>query len=278
MAIALAPVAALAALTASAPTRIPRRAVLSHALLPLLPALPASAAPKSRTQGYRVQRSEREWSYVLAPEQYFILREGGTEAPNSSPLVREKRAGTFKCAGCGTPLFDSSQKFESGTGWPSFASPLKEVETVSAGGLLGAVGAVTGSEIRCGVCGGHLGDVFPDGFLFPGTPAARTGKRYCLDGACVRSTLYSVLLLCCPPPTRCRPLAAPPNTPRSPHPADLNPISTESPALPDPVAGAALSFEPSGGGEAVLGYAPMKAGPPELPSWLQPPVPKRPVA
>ena len=74
------------------------------------------------------------------------------------------------------------------------------------------------------------------------------------------------------------PARRPPNPPRSPHPADLNPISTESPALPDPVAGAALSFEPSGGGEAVLGYAPMKAGPPELPSWLQPPVPKRPVA
>jgi peptide-methionine (R)-S-oxide reductase len=117
---------------------------------------------------------------MLSGQQYFILRRGGTEVPNSSPLVKEKRTGTFCCAGCDAPLFESAQKFESGTGWPSFAEPLPAVETMS-GNVLQQ--ALLGTEVRCGICGGHLGDVFADGFLFPGTPAALTGKRYCIDGA-----------------------------------------------------------------------------------------------
>lgn len=159
---------------------VSRRAVLAGtAPLLTLPAA-ASANSKSRTTGYEVQRTDREWAYVLSGQQYFVLRQGGTEPPNSSPLVKEKRAGTFECAACGSGLFDASQKFESGTGWPSFASPLEAVETEQvnplAAGLLGA-------ELRCSTCGGHLGDVFLDGLLFPGTPAALTGKRYCIDGA-----------------------------------------------------------------------------------------------
>lgn len=137
--------------------------------------MPLVASAKDRVAGYPQQK---DWEAALSSGQYFILRQGGTEPPNSSPLVKEKRAGTFVCAGCGTPLFEAEQKFESGTGWPSFAKGLEGVETVSS---LTAV--LLGSELRCAGCGGHLGDVFSDGALFPGTPAAKTGKRYCIDGA-----------------------------------------------------------------------------------------------
>ncbi|EOD24540.1 methionine sulfoxide reductase, partial [Emiliania huxleyi CCMP1516] len=126
-----------------------------------------------------VQRSEREWAYVLSGEQYYILRKGGTEQPNTSPLYKEKRAGTYHCAACDSALFSSVDKFNSGTGWPSFATSLPAVEVLKNNPVLAAVG---GTEVRCGTCGGHLGDVFADGFLFPGTRAAESGKRFCIDG------------------------------------------------------------------------------------------------
>lgn len=141
---------------------------------------PAWATSRSRTSGYDVQKSETEWKSMLSPVQYNILREGGTERPGFSNLEKEKRPGTFKCAGCGTPLFSSADKFNSGTGWPSFARGLDgvEVETLNA-----ITANLSGAELRCKTCGGHLGDVFRDGFLFQGTPAAVTGKRFCIDGA-----------------------------------------------------------------------------------------------
>jgi peptide-methionine (R)-S-oxide reductase len=142
--------------------------------------LPASANSKSRSDGYEVQRTDREWAYALNGQQYNILRTGGTEPPNSSPLVKEKRAGVFGCAACSNPLFESAQKFDSGTGWPSFATALPGVETEA---VPAVAAALLGAELRCARCGGHLGDVFGDGFLFQGTPAAISGKRYCIDGA-----------------------------------------------------------------------------------------------
>ena len=85
----------------------------------LLTASPASArSTKSRTTGYDIQRTEAEWAQMLSPQQNFILRQGGTESPYSSILEGEDRAGLFVCAGCGTPLFNSKEKFHSGTGWP----------------------------------------------------------------------------------------------------------------------------------------------------------------
>ena len=92
-----------------------------------------SPPSKSRSDGYAFTRTEREWSYVLSGPQYNILRSGGTESPNTSPLVKEKRRGAFACAGCATPLFESSQKFESGTGWPSFAAALPALEAEASG-------------------------------------------------------------------------------------------------------------------------------------------------
>lgn len=140
----------------------------------------AGAEGRSRTTGYEVQRAERDWAARLSPGEYFVLRRGGTEQPGSSPLVKEKRVGTFACAACAAALFSSVEKFESGTGWPSFADrmPGVEVEDVNP-----VQAALLGAELRCARCGGHLGDVFSDGVLFLGTRAFETGKRYCIDGA-----------------------------------------------------------------------------------------------
>lgn len=151
---------------------------------------PASAmmGGKSRTQGYAVQHSEAEWSRMLSQTQFTILRKGGTEAPYSSILEGEDRLGMNVCAGCGTQLFDSKEKFHSGTGWPSYAAPMKSSKDPSVSNVeMEAISQIqfqlAGAEVRCQNCGGHLGDVFSDGFLFPGTPAFVTGKRYCIDGA-----------------------------------------------------------------------------------------------
>ena len=163
------------------PARVSRRAVacgLASSASLIAGAAPAAAA-QSRTDGYAVQRSEREWAYVLSGEQYYILRQGGTEQPNTSPLYKEKRAGTYACAGCNAALFSSTAKFNSGTGWPSFATALPAVEVTKNNPVLAAIG---GTEVRCSNCGGHLGDLFNDGALFLGTPAAESGKRFCIDG------------------------------------------------------------------------------------------------
>jgi peptide-methionine (R)-S-oxide reductase len=118
-----------------------------------------------------IERTDAEWKERLTPAAYQVLRQHGTERAGTSPLNREKRPGTFRCAGCGQPLFDASAKFDSGTGWPSFTEP-----------LAGAVGTETDdshfmvrTEVHCQKCGGHLGHVFPDG---PGP----TGDRYCMNG------------------------------------------------------------------------------------------------
>lgn len=157
-------------------------AVAVTALLGVTRPVYANNQRRSRTTGYPVQKTEAEWKEFLSPMQYYILREGGTEPPGYSILETEKRKGTFRCAGCGTPLFQSGDKFTSGTGWPSFARaivPGVEIESINP--LLQLTGA--GAELRCRTCGGHLGDVFQDGYLFIGTAAAVTGQRYCIDGA-----------------------------------------------------------------------------------------------
>ena len=145
------------------------------------PAWAGGSGGKSRTDGYAIQKTEAEWNGALSPMQYFVLREGGTERPYYSVLEGEDRPGTFACAGCGTPLFESKDKFHSGTGWPSFAralTPGVEIQNVDP-----VSRRLLGAELRCRTCGGHLGDVFSDGFLFVGTEAEKTGQRFCIDGA-----------------------------------------------------------------------------------------------
>jgi len=131
-----------------------------------LPYRVAGAASK-----FPVSKSPDEWRKLLSPEAYNVLFEEGTEHAGSSALNNEKRAGTFICAACNQPLFDSAHKYESGTGWPSFWQPL-------AGGL----GTSTDfkllyprTEYHCARCGGHQGHVFNDG-------PKPTGKRYCNNG------------------------------------------------------------------------------------------------
>ena len=121
------------------------------------------------------RRSEEEWRHCLLPQAYRVLREHGTERPGSSPLNGEKRAGTYHCAGCGAPLFDSVTKFESGTGWPSFFRPVEGAVATTTDRAHGMVR----TEVHCASCHGHLGHVFPDG-------PPPTGMRFCMNGVALR--------------------------------------------------------------------------------------------
>jgi len=124
-----------------------------------------------------VRKSEEEWRRILTREQFYVLRQRGTEYAGSSPLNLNKEAGTYKCAACHSQVFSSEAKFNSGTGWPSFFEPLPGAVdlTVQPLYLLGDLGC---REVRCHTCGSHLGHVFTDGAVW-GTP---TGKRYCMNG------------------------------------------------------------------------------------------------
>ena len=126
---------------------------------------------KTATADFPVNKTAAEWRQILRPEAYRVLREHGTERPGSSPLNDEKRQGIFACAGCGTPLFRSDTKFESGTGWPSFFEPIEgAIATTTDRSFF-----MTRTEVHCANCGGHLGHVFPDG-------PRPTGQRYCMNG------------------------------------------------------------------------------------------------
>ncbi|KAK1737884.1 peptide-methionine (R)-S-oxide reductase [Skeletonema marinoi] len=146
------------------------------------PSVAQAANLKSRTEGYDVQHTEREWAYILSGAQYNILRKGGTERQKSSILntYTTENVGSYVCAGCNTPLFTSADKFSSGTGWPSFSTALQGVEEEELDPIRATL---DGKEVRCATCGGHLGDLFNDGWIYRGTSAAKTGKRYCIDGA-----------------------------------------------------------------------------------------------
>ena len=118
-----------------------------------------------------IDKTDEDWAKTLTPEQFQVLRKHGTERAGTSPLNAEKRQGTFRCAGCGQPLFASEAKFESGTGWPSFYQPLENsVATTTDKSLF-----MARTEVHCSSCGGHLGHVFPDG-------PRPTGLRYCMNG------------------------------------------------------------------------------------------------
>lgn len=155
---------------------INRRGLLSAAGLGAV-ALMFSGRSASAPGGTRFQvtRTPAEWRKRLGPQRYAILRQGGTERPYTSPLDKEKRRGTYVCAGCALPLFSSAAKFDSRTGWPSFFKSLPNaVVTKSDRSML-----MTRTEVLCRRCGGHLGHVFDDG-------PKPTGLRYCMNGLALR--------------------------------------------------------------------------------------------
>ena len=125
----------------------------------------------AQTETFPYQLTDQQWREKLTPEQYAVMRQHGTEAPNSCALLHEKRAGVFSCAGCGQPLFESKLKFESGTGWPSFTVPIEGAidESVDRSHFM------VRTEVHCSNCGSHMGHVFPDG-------PPPTGLRYCING------------------------------------------------------------------------------------------------
>jgi len=120
---------------------------------------------------FAVTKTDDEWKQTLSAEQFYVLRKHGTEPPGTSPLNYEKRSGTFRCAGCGAPLFNADTKFESGTGWPSFFTPIEGAVATTTDRAYG----MTRTEVHCARCGGHLGHVFTDG-------PRPTGLRYCMNG------------------------------------------------------------------------------------------------
>ena len=124
---------------------------------------------------FEIVKSDDEWRRLLSGQAYRVLRQHGTERPHSSPLDKEKRRGTFHCAGCDLPLFASDTKYDSGTGWPSFFRPLANaIGTKTDRSLL-----ISRTEVHCRRCGGHLGHVFDDG-------PPPTGLRYCMNGLAMR--------------------------------------------------------------------------------------------
>ena len=152
-------------------TKPTRRTTLAWLGAGTAASLLAACGSPAQAKTFKVEYSDTEWKKRLTPAQFHILREEGTERPFSSPLDKEKRKGTFVCAGCGNELYSSDTKFDSKTGWPSFYAPLR-----------GAIGTSTDfklgyprTEVHCADCGGHLGHVFKDG-------PPPTGLRYCMNG------------------------------------------------------------------------------------------------
>jgi peptide-methionine (R)-S-oxide reductase len=136
-------------------------------------ASPGKAGTEIKT--FEITKPDEEWKKLLTPEQYYVLRKHGTERAFTSPLDKQYGAGIYSCAGCDLPLFASTTKFNSGTGWPSFYAPLDN----AIGTTVDRSFMMTRTEVHCRRCGGHLGHVFDDG-------PKPTGLRYCMNGVALK--------------------------------------------------------------------------------------------
>ncbi len=123
-----------------------------------------------------MEKTEEEWQKELTPEEYHVLREAGTEAPFTGEYVDNHEKGVYRCKACGNVLFTSEQKFDSGTGWPSFTDP---AVAENVGTRTDNSHGMQRTEVYCKKCGGHLGHVFDDG------PSDKGGKRYCINSVCL---------------------------------------------------------------------------------------------
>jgi peptide-methionine (R)-S-oxide reductase len=136
-----------------------------------------SQSKRKGSKGVRkVTKTDEEWKSVLTPEQYYVTRKKGTEAPYSSPLNENHEQGVFECVACGLPLFSSKAKFDSGTGWPSFWEPIAKQNVLEE--VDNSLSA-TRTEVLCARCESHLGHVFQDG-------PKLTGLRYCMNGVALK--------------------------------------------------------------------------------------------
>jgi peptide-methionine (R)-S-oxide reductase len=134
---------------------------------------PANSRSTMKTEAHsRIEKTDEEWKSVLTPTQYHILREKGTERAFTGPYHDSKAKGTYSCAACDLPLFSSSHKFDSGTGWPSYYQP---IDSANVGEVADVSYGMVRTEVICNRCEGHLGHVFDDG-------PRPTGMRYCING------------------------------------------------------------------------------------------------
>ncbi|WP_067146377.1 peptide-methionine (R)-S-oxide reductase MsrB [Pseudotamlana agarivorans] len=132
----------------------------------------AQKPKNSSSETYEITKTDAQWKAQLTDMEYHVLRQAGTEPRYSSPLNKNKQAGTYVCKACNTPLFKSEHKYDSGSGWPSFDREIEGNVAFSTDNDLG----YTRIEEHCATCGGHLGHVFNDG------PRNTTGKRHCING------------------------------------------------------------------------------------------------
>lgn len=156
---------------------IHRRTVIAAAgIAAAMPFVAACGVSEVQAKGWKVSKTEAQWRKILTRDQYYILREAGTERAFSHPLNMERRKGTFTCAGCSNALYASAHKYDSGTGWPSFWQAIdREAVGTSTDYNIGYLR----TEVHCADCGGHLGHIFGDG-------PKPTGKRHCINGLALK--------------------------------------------------------------------------------------------